>query len=279
MLAPDVQRFSALENSSKQTPQYEVIVTDDGGSATAESLVKESFPWVQWIRGPGEGPAANRNHGAAQAKGNWLAFLDDDCLPSENWLESYCRVFDAMPDAVVLEGRTSAPRQRERLLEIAPINEHGGSLWACNFAIKRDFFESLRGFDTRFPYASMEDCDFHQRVKQQIGAVPFVRDALVVHPWRALEGVRTFLVQRYSELIYANIHPEAVYLRSLWHWLRFYLRAAVRETPKDWWRYPREMLEIQPTYVRLQLMHLWALATHQGPEFYRRRLTRLDQSL
>src|SRR6187397_213719 len=65
---------------------YEVIITDDGRDSTAEELVGRRFPWAKWTAGPKQGPAANRIHGATLAKGEWIAFTDDDCLPDSGWL-------------------------------------------------------------------------------------------------------------------------------------------------------------------------------------------------
>src|SRR5260370_5877800 len=73
----------------KERFQYEVIVTDDGTLTTAEALIREGFPWAKWFEGPHRGPAANRNYGASQAKGDWLLFIDDDCIPGTGWLEAY----------------------------------------------------------------------------------------------------------------------------------------------------------------------------------------------
>ena len=40
------------------------------------------------------GAAWARNKGIAQSKGDLIAFLDDDCLPPKNWLESLINAID-----------------------------------------------------------------------------------------------------------------------------------------------------------------------------------------
>ena len=69
--------------------QYEVIVSDDGRDSTAEEMLRQHYPWARWVKGPQEGPAANRNFAVTQAKGTWLVFTDDDCLPELGWLKAY----------------------------------------------------------------------------------------------------------------------------------------------------------------------------------------------
>jgi glycosyltransferase involved in cell wall biosynthesis len=65
---------------------FETIVTGDGTNSTAEAMLQTGFPFVRWVRGPRRGPAANRNHGAENAQGDWLLFLDDDCIPDPKWV-------------------------------------------------------------------------------------------------------------------------------------------------------------------------------------------------
>ena len=46
---------------------FEVIVADDSRDAATRTVVGERFRQVHYIKGPGRGPASNRNRGAASA--------------------------------------------------------------------------------------------------------------------------------------------------------------------------------------------------------------------
>lgn len=176
-LAPGVQTLPPQ--------QYEVIVTDDGSRSTAQQMVKESYPWAQWTEGPRRGPAANRNHGATLAKGEWLAFTDDDCLPTSGWLEAFAQATKLDKEgALIYEGRTTCEAGISSPLYEAPINLEGGLLWSCNFMIIKPVFDRLNGFDENFAMPSMEDTDFRERL--QAGNLPlnFVAMATVDHPPR-----------------------------------------------------------------------------------------------
>lgn len=214
-LAPGKQSLSFSE--------YEVIVTDDGKDTTAEQMLKEKYPWARWTQGPRKGPAANRNHGASQAKGEWLAFTDDDCLPSTGWLEAFSR---ANPSATsVLEGRTVAKTGIPGPFWTSPTNEKGGLLWSCNFMISRDLFASLGGFDEKFPKPHMEDVDFRIRVEQAVGVPRFVPDAWVDHPARKVAPVNSQIQGHLSSVYFCKKHnvplsslglaPGALLLNSL----------------------------------------------------------------
>lgn len=164
----------------------EVIVTDDSPSEIARSLIEENYPWVKWVAGSRRGPAANRNNGVKHATGDWIIFLDDDCLPQSGWLKSYVDIIESPNNTeIVLEGYTDADRPKERFDEESPINKDGNKLWSCNFAIKKNLFLTI-SFDETFPYAAMEDIDFYQRVLA-VAPIKFVAGAKVIHPWRAVK--------------------------------------------------------------------------------------------
>jgi GT2 family glycosyltransferase len=209
--------------------QYEVIVTDDGGVSTAESLVRARFPWATWMRGPSRGPAANRNAGAARARGRWLGFIDDDCVPVENWLEGYKKAMAGHPDVQVFEGRVYADRARRSLAERYPGNETGGHLWACNFCVTRALFTSLGGFDERFPYAAMEDVEFKLRLNRAKQEFLFVREAAVCHPWRTISGWNEMKKYQRSALIYLEVQPGEAARINWTYYLRYTAHSIYRQ--------------------------------------------------
>lgn len=194
-LAPHVQTLSP--------EAYEVIVSDDGVASTAESLVRERFSWVRWVPGPRNGPAANRNCGARFARGEWLVFTDDDCLPEPGWLQAFAA---APPDRGILEGRTITDRPEFGPFETAPINERGGLLWSCNLAVRARVFRELGGFDDMFPSPHLEDVDFRVRARRAGVAMEFVPAATVVHPPRAVASVWRQVKQERSYFYFARKH-------------------------------------------------------------------------
>lgn len=201
-LAPEAQTLDAS--------CYEVIVSDDG-IESAEQALGARFPWVRWVTGPRRGPAANRNSGAKHARGDWLAFTDDDCLPSSAWLESY-RL--AMHDGCrVYEGRTCADGERTRLDMECPANETGGYLWSCNFMIDAYLFRELGGFDEHFPTAAMEDVDLRWRINDRAIEILFVENAVVGHPWRCRKSWRHQRDVALSVSYFVTKHPRS---RSLY---------------------------------------------------------------
>ncbi len=168
---------------------YEVIVADDGYLPDSKAMIEQYHPWVTWVKGPARGPAANRNHGAALAKTNWIVFTDDDCLPSNDWLKNLMILMQNQ-HIDVIEGLTKADRPQQSYEEESPINLTGNRLWSCNFAIRKSLFFELEGFDERFPFPAMEDVDFHHRLINHGAQIVFDKGVIVVHPWRKRGGLK-----------------------------------------------------------------------------------------
>ena len=174
-LAPGVQTLSP--------EQYEVIVTDDGSRSTAQQMVQEGYPWAKWTEGPHRGPAANRNHGAKIASGEWLAFTDDDCLPEPGWLFALAGAMNGPEQA--LEGAIHPVGNLDQDLAECPVNLTGGYFWSANIAIQRTLFQQINGFDPTYLLAAHEDQDIKIRLESKT-AIIFVTQAVVLHPVRIL---------------------------------------------------------------------------------------------
>lgn len=173
-LMPDVQTIDSTK--------YEIIVTDDSKQNDEIEIMKKEYPFVHFVSGPQKGPASNRNSGAKQSKGDWLIFIDDDCLPDHNILLTYLNeinkgVFKG------IEGYINADRPKERYDEQSPLNLSGGCFWTCNVAVEKEVFNKLGGFDEGFPFAALEDTDFYERLIA-ITCTTFLASAKVIHPWR-----------------------------------------------------------------------------------------------
>jgi GT2 family glycosyltransferase len=236
-LAPGRQAEAVVKTSGENIPEkqegttYEVIVTDDGVRSQTAALIAERYAWATWTRGPRRGPAANRNHGASIAIGDWLVFVDDDCVPDLQIVSGYDRARAEHPGARVLEGRTYVDRPRRTLAECAPANETGGYLWSCNFAIERALFTEMGGFNERFKFAAVEDVDFRLRLRDRGCAFSFVKDAAVCHPWRPRHSVKEVSRHRQSLEVLISLRPEMAKQFSwrsvAWVQLRMFLKVTL----------------------------------------------------
>ena len=93
----------SLENQ-KDAPKYEIIVTDDSRSDRCRKVVELEFPNASWkvekMKGPGQSQP-----GAARAMGEWIIFIDDDCIAQSSIYRLTTKPLIKNPSIGVLEGR------------------------------------------------------------------------------------------------------------------------------------------------------------------------------
>jgi GT2 family glycosyltransferase len=184
--------------------RFEVIVVDDSNRSTSRfGQMPEGLNTINvtLLKQPHAGPAAARNTGAAQARGDYLAFTDDDCMPVTGWLRAIAMQILRTPDHAIA-GRTinmlpgnlfsSATHLVTDFLQEWHAGHHPDPFFAsCNLAVRAKAFRGLGGFNPGFTLAGGEDREF-------------------CHRW-AMSGGRTTLV---PEAVVRHVHP--LTLRSFW---------------------------------------------------------------
>ena len=214
-------------------PSYEIIVSDDSNSDSSRILIEKDFPHVHWGEGKKIGPAGNRNAGVDRARGEWIVFLDDDCIAQKGYLAAYASAIAENPDVLVFEGRIFADRPRKTWAEGCPENEHGGMLWTSNLCVNRKLYNEMGGLDERFKIA-YEDVDFATRLRKQEIEAKFVPNASVCHPWKSLDPQKNWKNEgyQYQELIiFLDKHPEEVVNHSPNIFWRHFFRGIIKEIP------------------------------------------------
>ena len=77
---------ACLEHLSRSLyTNVEVLVIDDGSNPGIDAIV-DQFPGMRYVRQEHTGLSVARNRGAQEARGEILAFTDDDCEPDPAWL-------------------------------------------------------------------------------------------------------------------------------------------------------------------------------------------------
>lgn len=85
--------FSALDNLDYPKNKLEVIFVDNASIDGSVSYVKENFPWVKIIQNNKNlGFAEGNNVAIRQAKGQFIALLNNDTVVDKNWLLELVKV-------------------------------------------------------------------------------------------------------------------------------------------------------------------------------------------
>lgn len=95
--------LSALAQLDYPRDRFEVIIVDDGSETSLGGCMGKLPDDLNLlvIKQSHSGPAAARNTGAMRARGEILAFTDDDCAPDETWLKALSDCFVATPDCTI----------------------------------------------------------------------------------------------------------------------------------------------------------------------------------
>jgi glycosyltransferase involved in cell wall biosynthesis len=160
---------------------FEVIIVDQSEAPWPDAQKDHGID-LCYVHTDVRGAVSARNAGAQIATGEIIAYTDDDCLPPETWLSAAVERFDTEP-IVGLEGLIkSAMHGDPDWRPVTNENFAGIGFMTANLFVRADAFHAIGGFDTAFENPHFrEDTDLGWRL-QEVGSVPFSREAWVFHP-------------------------------------------------------------------------------------------------
>ena len=181
--------LNALEEQTLPREAWEVVVVHGYDAGTvARFLDDHPLATTGTLRqvGPPEGggvPARQRNAGWRAARGELVAFTDDDCRPEPDWLERLVAGAER-EDGAVVQGATR-PDPLEHDVFAAPhvhtleVDPPGRFAQTCNILYPRALIERLGGFDERAIVG--EDIDLSLRAQEAGTPLVGAPDAVVNH--------------------------------------------------------------------------------------------------
>lgn len=153
-------------------PERREILVVDNSSSDGTARTVRSHP-VTLLQEHQRGAAAARNAGILASRGQILAFTDADCIVTVQWARELVRAF-ADERVGGVEGETVdylpttrveryIARRRPFSYEARRFNPLAPFVITANVAFRRDVFDRIGLFDTRFAGAGGEDIDFTWR--------------------------------------------------------------------------------------------------------------------
>ena len=154
-------------------------------SLKGQTLPREEWELITDDSGPNE--YAARNRAAQAASGEVLAFTDDDCLPSGDWLAAGWRHFADDPRLMILTGPVEGDMWGQGWMKV---NRPGWFIGA-NVIVRRGAFLEVDGFDATWgltppPRGWRGDTDLGWRMIYRFGESCYghFADVRMVHPGR-----------------------------------------------------------------------------------------------
>lgn len=210
-----------LESFTHQhSKDFEIIIVEDGSTHNSQDIVEH---WSQqlpvrylWQENTGPGPA--RNTGAREAAGEWVIFLDSDCLLPENYTQIVSSAlekadFDCFggPDRAHEDFNATQKAIGHAMNSVLTTGGIRGGREkmdkfyprSFNLGVRTKIFQSIRGVSgMRFG----EDLDFSMRLIEAGFTTTLLSDAWVWHKRR--NNFRSFFKQVYNSGI-ARVNLEA----------------------------------------------------------------------
>ena len=182
-----------------------VTIVDNASSGDALDWIREIYPHWQLktdLENLGFGQA--NNVAAVSSQSDYLVFLNPDTLPTDNWLDELLRPLDESPsvglttakiillsepdllntagNSVHLSGLATCRGVRAPLDSFSRRESVGAVSGAC-FAIRRELYEALHGFDEVF-FMYMEDTDLSLRAIIKGYEIDYVPASRVYHDYQ-----------------------------------------------------------------------------------------------
>jgi GT2 family glycosyltransferase len=190
-----------LGQAGSAFPVLVVDQSDQPDAALARRAAGE--PRLELVADGGQGLSRARNIGSRRAASEWVAFVDDDCVPEPGWAQRLAIVLTSAPEGVeIVSGHVDAPVPEADYVPASAFGVERSALVRGRFrhpgragfgvcmAVRRTAIERLGGWDERlgpgvprFPAA--DDMDFNYRLLRSGGVALLTPEVRSRHlQWR-----------------------------------------------------------------------------------------------
>lgn len=151
---------------------YEVIWVDNASTDNTAAVLTSELaddPTARYVLGERIGLGAARNVGWKASRGNIVAFTDDDCYPSPDYVDAMVAAFSDYPDVGVIGGRILLYNPQHARITIEEGQSphmfprrsflRAGLLQGANIAFRRAALEAIDGIDPELGAGTPFPCE------------------------------------------------------------------------------------------------------------------------
>jgi N-acetylglucosaminyl-diphospho-decaprenol L-rhamnosyltransferase len=220
--------------------EMETILVDNASTDGTVEYVRERFPAVRLVPlAENRGFAGGNNAGVREARGRFIALLNNDAVPQSDWLQALLRgvdertrrvlvtsrivymhdpaIIDSAGDGMLVSGG-AFKRHHGARVDVALQSAEVFGVCGAACLMPKQLFEELGGFDEDF-FASHEDVDLSYRARLLGYRCFYAADAVVRHHGSATigraSGFAVFHGQRNLEWVYLKNTPASLLLITL----------------------------------------------------------------
>jgi GT2 family glycosyltransferase len=221
--------------AAQQGAEFEIIVVDNGSSDGSLEMLEREFREipVKVIRNRENlGFCAANNQGIREARGRYIALLNNDAEAGPGWLAALRRTFDSEPATGMAASKILVWEDPGRIDKAGHLiypdgqnrgrgsgepdrgqyDQPGEALWpdGCAAMYKREMLEQIGGFDEDF-FAYADDAELGLRARIAGWRCRYAPDAVVWHHRGSTLGLgsvrRLALIERNRVLLAAKLFP------------------------------------------------------------------------
>lgn len=172
----------------------EILIIDDSPNSETSEMVeiwsKQHEFGVKVIRSSKRnGPAAARNVGLNEAKGEIVAFTDDDCVVDRKWLHELIKPFSEDKSEVI--AATTGSKITAEITGLLTGYYSFACSWTtprryidtANCALRKNAALSIGGFDAYYKTTALEDIGISLKLVTNGLKIRFCENAVVYHYW------------------------------------------------------------------------------------------------
>lgn len=263
-------------------PSLDILVVDNAPTTDAtERLVRDNYPDVRYVCESRPGLDWARNRGIAEARGDIIAFTDDDVVVDAGWVRALAVVFAENPEVMALTGLVvpfELETESQFLFELyggfgrgfarkwykspstgnqSVAAEHGGAGkfgTGANMAYRRSLFDKIGAFDPALDVGTVTngggDIEMFFRVLKEGYTLVYEPCAIVRHRHRRdYAQLRTQISNNgigfYSYLVRSALaYPDervAIIKFGLW-WLWIWNVRRLMKSLMGWYDFPRDLI-------------------------------------